>query len=60
MLNWPKSREVLSRAANIYTKVMLGLGVHDATAGYRAYRASALRTIGLAGVESQGTASRST
>jgi dolichol-phosphate mannosyltransferase len=53
-VNWPRSREFLSRGANIYTSIMLGIGVHDATAGYRAYRAETLRAIGLDEVESQG------
>jgi dolichol-phosphate mannosyltransferase len=53
-VNWPRSREFLSRGANIYASVMLGVGVHDATAGYRAYRAETLRAIGLDEVESQG------
>jgi dolichol-phosphate mannosyltransferase len=53
-VNWPKSRELLSRGANIYASIMLGVGVHDATAGYRAYRAETLRAIGLDEVESQG------
>lgn len=52
--NWPASRKVLSVGANVYTKVLLGMAVNDATAGYRVYRASALRTMGLQGVESQG------
>jgi dolichol-phosphate mannosyltransferase len=52
--NWPAHRKVLSVGANVYTKVLLGMHVNDATAGYRAYRTSALRTMGLAGVESQG------
>ena len=34
VVNWPKTREALSRAANIYTRIMLGLGVRDATAGH--------------------------
>ena len=54
VVNWPKSREALSRGANIYTRVMLGLGVRDATAGFRAYRAATLRTISLDQVESTG------
>jgi dolichol-phosphate mannosyltransferase len=54
VVNWPKTREALSRAANIYTRVMLGLGVRDATAGFRAYRAATLRTISLDQVESTG------
>jgi dolichol-phosphate mannosyltransferase len=52
--NWPRSREVLSRAANVYTRVVLGLKIKDATGGYRAYRASALRAISLDTVESAG------
>jgi dolichol-phosphate mannosyltransferase len=52
--NWPARRKVLSVGANIYTKVLLGMSVNDATAGYRVYRSSALRTMGLQGVESQG------
>src|SRR6476646_4627872 len=54
VVNWPRSREALSRGANIYTRVMLGLGVRDATAGFRAYRAATLRTISLDQVESTG------
>jgi dolichol-phosphate mannosyltransferase len=54
VVNWPKSREALSRAANVYTRIMLGLGVRDATAGFRAYRAATLRTISLDQVESAG------
>jgi dolichol-phosphate mannosyltransferase len=52
--NWPLRRKVLSVGANVYTKVLLGMHVNDATAGYRAYRTSALAEMGLAGVESQG------
>lgn len=52
--NWPAHRKVLSVGANVYTRLMLGMRVNDATAGYRAYRADALRTMGLQGVESQG------
>jgi dolichol-phosphate mannosyltransferase len=52
--NWPRSREFLSRAGNAYARIMLQLSVHDATGGYRAYRASTLRRIGLQKVRSQG------
>jgi dolichol-phosphate mannosyltransferase len=52
--NWPRSREVLSRGGNAYARVMLGLSVHDATGGYRAYRAATLQDIGLHSVKSQG------
>jgi dolichol-phosphate mannosyltransferase len=52
--NWPKSREMLSRGANTYARLMLRVPVRDATAGFRAYRAETLRTIGLQSVQSQG------
>ena len=54
LVNWARSREALSRGANVYTRLMLGIGVHDATGGYRAYRASTLRALGLEEVGSQG------
>ena len=52
--NWPRSRELLSRGGNTYTRVMLGMPVHDATAGFRAFRRSTLEAIDLDTVESQG------
>ena len=52
--NWAKSREMLSRGANTYTRLMLGIGVRDATGGFRAYRATTLRKIDLDDVQSQG------
>ena len=41
-VNWPKSREILSRAGNAYARLMLGIPLRDMTGGYRAYRAGAL------------------
>ncbi|WP_214105517.1 polyprenol monophosphomannose synthase [Acrocarpospora catenulata] len=54
VVNWPSSREFLSRGANTYTRLLLGMRVRDATAGFRAYRATTLRKIGLEDVQSQG------
>jgi dolichol-phosphate mannosyltransferase len=54
VVNWPMSRELLSRSANIYTRVALGIPVRDATGGYRAYRRQVLESIDLADVSSQG------
>jgi len=54
VVNWPRKREILSRGANIYTRLMIGFSVRDATGGYRAYRASTLRRIDLSNVESTG------
>ena len=54
VVNWPKRREVLSRGGNIYTRLWLGMPIHDATGGFRAYRMSALDVMTLDQVESQG------
>lgn len=53
-VNWPKSREVLSRGGNLYTRTMLGVPLFDATGGFRAFRADTLRGIDLHTVASQG------
>lgn len=54
VVNWPKSREVLSRGANTYARLMLGVPLHDSTGGYRAFRATTLDKIGLVGIDSRG------
>lgn len=54
VVDWPRSREILSRGGNVYARLMLGLGVHDATAGFRLYRSSLLRRMDLAAVASKG------
>lgn len=54
VVDWPLRREVLSRGANTYARFALGLRVHDATAGFRAYPAEALRRMRLEGVDSRG------
>lgn len=52
--NWPRSRQLLSKGGNTYARMALGIRLRDATGGYRAYRGTALRRIGLEEVESQG------
>ncbi len=52
--NWPLHREVLSRGANLYTRLATGVPLNDATGGFRAYRASVLRALALGDVASQG------
>jgi dolichol-phosphate mannosyltransferase len=52
--NWPKRRMVLSKTANTYSRVLLGVDIHDITAGYRAYRREVLEKIDLAAVDSKG------
>jgi dolichol-phosphate mannosyltransferase len=45
---------LLSRAANLYVRLMLGMGVHDSTSGFRIYSASVLRKIDLSRIRSEG------
>lgn len=52
--NWPVRRLVLSKTANTYARLLLGVGIHDITAGYRAYRRTVLEKIGLDAVDSKG------
>ena len=52
--NWPRTRRLLSRGGNTYTRLVLGISIRDATAGYRAFSAHALRTLPLADVASAG------
>lgn len=52
--NWPWRRLVLSRTANTYARVLLGVGINDITAGYRAYRREVLEKIDLSAVDSKG------
>lgn len=54
VVNWPASRRVLSQGGSLYTRMALGIPTRDATGGYRAYRASALRDLDLGTVESNG------
>ena len=46
-VNWPASRELLSRLGNTYISVALGAGLSDMTAGYRAFRRTVLETLAL-------------
>ena len=52
--NWSFSREVLSRTANLYVRIMLGMGVKDSTAGFRLYSATILSKINLDSIKSEG------
>jgi dolichol-phosphate mannosyltransferase len=54
VVNWPKSRQWLSRGGSAYSRLLLGLPVRDVTGGFRAFRARTLRGIGLDDVRSQG------
>ena len=54
VVNWPKSREILSRGGNLWTQLMLGVPLKDATGGFNLFRAATLRGIGLNNIASAG------
>lgn len=54
VVNWPLDRTLLSRGGNLYVRLLLGIDVRDATAGYRLYRRQTLEKIDLASVRSTG------
>jgi glycosyltransferase involved in cell wall biosynthesis len=53
-LNWPRRRRMVSRWGNRYAAGVLGLAVNDVTAGYRAYRATALERMQFDSVRAEG------
>jgi dolichol-phosphate mannosyltransferase len=51
---WKLSRRMISQVGNIYAGIVLGMHVRDATAGFRAYEADALRRIDLQEIKADG------
>ena len=54
VVNWPMSRLLLSYGANLYTRIVTGMPVKDATAGFKCYRRAVLESIDLAAIRSNG------
>ncbi|HEY5108677.1 MAG TPA: polyprenol monophosphomannose synthase [Acidimicrobiales bacterium] len=52
--NWAWHRRLLSRGGNLYASTLLGLGVADATAGFRAYAAPLLARLDLDAIRAEG------
>lgn len=53
-LNWPRRRRMVSRWGNRYAAGVLGLALNDVTAGYRAYRSTALERMQFDSVRAEG------
>ena len=45
VLNWPMSRLLMSYYGSAYVRMILGIPVHDTTAGFKCYKADTLRAI---------------
>jgi glycosyltransferase involved in cell wall biosynthesis len=54
VVDWPPHRLALSSWGNRYVRLMTGLPVADATAGFRAFRAEVLVALDLSTVRSDG------
>jgi dolichol-phosphate mannosyltransferase len=54
IIGWAKHREILSRFGSRYSRVVLGLNVHDCTSGFRVFSRRALECINLKDLESNG------
>ena len=54
VVNWPIRRLILSYGANLYSRIITGMPINDATGGFKAWRGSLLDTIRLEKVRSQG------
>ena len=52
--DWPPHRRLLSRGGNLYARMLLGLGVRDSTAGFRAYRSDCARQLDAASCSASG------
>ena len=54
VINWPMSRLLLSYFANVYTRIITGLPLRDATGGFKCFRREVLEAINLDDVNSTG------
>lgn len=56
VVNWPMGRVLMSYFASKYVRFVLGIPVHDTTAGFVCYSAKVLRTIDLDSIRFKGYA----
>lgn len=56
VINWPIRRLILSYGANVYTRIITGMPVKDATGGFKCFRRKVLEAINLDKIHSNGYA----
>ena len=56
VVNWPMRRLLLSYSANMYTRIITGMPIKDATGGFKCFRASILKKIDFSSIKSNGYA----
>lgn len=54
VLNWPMRRLLLSFFASVYTRIITGMPIRDATGGFKCFRKKVLESIDLNKVQSNG------
>jgi dolichol-phosphate mannosyltransferase len=54
IINWPPSRRIFSKLANIFVKSLLKIPITDYTNGFRCYRAEALRKLRFEEIDAKG------
>jgi len=52
--NWSKFRENLSKTANLYSTILLSLGIKDSTSGFRIYTSELLNKMEISTIRSEG------
>ncbi|MBS1536350.1 MAG: polyprenol monophosphomannose synthase [Bacteroidetes bacterium] len=56
VVNWPLRRLILSYGANLYTRIITGMPIKDATGGFKGFRADVLKQIDFSKIHSNGYA----
>ena len=56
VVNWPLRRLILSYGANLYTRIITGMPIKDATGGFKGFRAEVLKKIDFSQIHSNGYA----
>ena len=54
VVNWPIKRLLLSYFANLYTRIITGMPIKDATGGFKCFRREVLQSIDLDKINSNG------
>ena len=54
VVNWPLSRILMSYYASKYVRTILGMKVHDCTAGFKCYRSNVLKAINFDAIKHIG------
>jgi dolichol-phosphate mannosyltransferase len=54
--NWGLGRRLVSRFGSLYARIILGVGIHDLTGGFKCFRRTVLEEIGLEQITTRGYA----